>query len=88
MLLSVSGKFPFVRRHTCRSPAVYGSTELTKPTVPPSSRQWVKVGHGQLGHVVKHEPDGFVIELEDGSHVKRAAFHHAEPADIAHLRER
>ena len=60
MLLEISARWPFVRRHKCLA---VGASKHGTPNH--AHKSWVLTERGR-GWIHHHEPDGYVVEFSDG----------------------
>ena len=70
MILELTWRWPFVRRHVCRIqhrpqlvPTVHGQSAHGTPHH--AHKSWVKTEHG-VGWIHHHEHSGFWVEFKDG----------------------
>lgn len=75
MIIEFTLRWPFVRCHICVVRAAVATGQSIHGTPDHAHRSWVRTKHG-IGWLHHHEPDGYVVEFEDGRLIKTPILEH------------
>ena len=74
MIIEFTSRWPFIRRHQCSVPPTVPAVVPVVSAVPTGHVSWVRLPDGSTGWLHHHESSGWVVQLQDGTHVQTNQF--------------